>query len=431
MEQQRFAVESVWQKREWVYLRLSATPPIKQEMVAILTGVHSDLNGCRVVLKGNDSDVKVTTSSRLFPGSRSRLSYATVEFVGSVEKQRALYEIQELTERGTEGLVVEPCRLDWSEGEDSDETKADVSYAPSYASLGPDFQKDTVLMRSCRSTASVASSQLPSIPTPPRGNLEAAEGSQRRGSIRQFVHRNTKTVSQKKQSLGSEDPENKKMYPLGLARDDRESFSRELVGRIVEHPAFEDCLRLLYSKCGKDAMSAAFTPPVSRPIHRGEASEWHWSPGEEDDRRSDILQIDGTIQPLSLRGYQTMAVERIMERGNFLLTAATGAGKTRIFIEVARRTLMLDPFARIVVVVHRRALTTQHKEAFEEHGFLKAGYKVGAFCGDSSTSVEQILKHSVIIITAEKLRNHLRERHIRFSMIQLMARYSCTASSSP
>ena len=430
MTEQHFTVESVWQKREWVYLRLSATPPTKQEMVATLSGVHSDLDGCRVILKSNDTDVRIMASSRLFPSSKSRLSNATVEIEGSVEKRHVLYEIQQL-EEGEAKKLVEPCRMEWSDEEDSNETKGVLSYTPSYDSSLSDRQKNSALTKSSGSNVSSASSQLPRISTPSGVRREAAEGSQRWGSIRQFVHRNTKKSPPKKQPPGSETPEDNKAYLLEYARDDRQSFRQDVIGRIVEHPAFEDCLRLLYSRCGKQAMNAAFISPISRPIHRGAASEWHWSPSLEEDRRRDVLLIDGSIPPLSLRSYQTTAVERIMMRGNCLLTAATGAGKTRIFIEVARRMLMLDPSARVVVVVPKRALTNQHKDAFEEHGFRAAGYKVGAFSGDSSASVETILKHSVIIITAEKLRNHLFERHIRFSMIQLMARHSCPTSSSP
>ena len=65
-----------------------------------------------------------------------------------------------------------------------------------------------------------------------------------------------------------------------------------------------------------------------------------------------------------LRDYQSNAVQRIYEqwrRGNHetLLVAATGAGKTQIYLTVVMDELDANPDARALVIAHRRELIDQ------------------------------------------------------------------------
>ena len=70
---------------------------------------------------------------------------------------------------------------------------------------------------------------------------------------------------------------------------------------------------------------------------------------------------------MSLRPYQQAAVEAVAnewQNGNreTLLVAATGAGKTQMFLHLVMSALDADPAARALVIAHRRELIEQPLE---------------------------------------------------------------------
>ena len=74
---------------------------------------------------------------------------------------------------------------------------------------------------------------------------------------------------------------------------------------------------------------------------------------------------------MNLRDYQTRAVEEVgacyRRVRSVCLVAPTGAGKTLLGLEVARRTLARDPTRRVLWLAHRQELVSQAIERAEVH----------------------------------------------------------------
>jgi DNA repair protein RadD len=75
-----------------------------------------------------------------------------------------------------------------------------------------------------------------------------------------------------------------------------------------------------------------------------------------------------TAPPISLRPYQSLAIDALLEswragEGNALVELATGAGKSVIIGEFARQLVESDPSIRILMLVHSRELVDQNAAA--------------------------------------------------------------------
>ena len=453
-----------------------------QRTVAYLAGVERQLEGCHLVRKTDKHGIiAINAHSTIFSPYKTRLAHAFVRFVGQLEMDRALYEIRHATEADWEQYMP-PSLRDWSDTDSPSKSSDDEAGQPptshrrgSQKMVAPAQQRHAVHVAppQHRQTGTqgsyshnpvaaaaipVTSSHVKQTPPPEPSRQMSDRGM---AVMRQSFDR---TASEEEcqsdasnpsmvPALQSEIPdydrtqeyhrlarENPRQYFLEYIRDDREMFKFVVCKRIMGHPNFAVLLKKLFERFGGEAVFRAFglDPGHRSALTRLERSDVVSSSAYGDvpvhknepavDERDLALIRQGIIPTIHLRGYQLQAVEMIMSAGNFLVQALTGSGKTRIFVEVARRTLMETPGAKAFVAVPRKALTDQHKAEFDAHHFARCGFPVGAFTSQSSADFRSILCHSVIVITADKLYDHLNRREINFSHINLLVQASHTIS---
>ncbi|GMH41525.1 hypothetical protein BSKO_09435 [Bryopsis sp. KO-2023] len=129
----------------------------------------------------------------------------------------------------------------------------------------------------------------------------------------------------------------------------------------------------------------------------------------------------GEIPAQELRGYQANAVELMMSSGeNCLVKAPTGSGKTRMFVEAARRLLMINRDARIIVAVPTVFLTEQQMAYFDKAGFSANGYHTKAVYGGQKLDRNQFLEKTVLVTTMQVLGNKLEDKTIMFGDFQML-----------
>eukprot|EP00210_Caulerpa_lentillifera_P004957 g4731.t1 len=129
------------------------------------------------------------------------------------------------------------------------------------------------------------------------------------------------------------------------------------------------------------------------------------------------VNVDGE----ELRMYQKEAVEIVVNPGNFLLCSATGTGKTRVFIEVAKRTLEMRPSLKVVVIVPKLALTSQHAKSFENNLPSWGNFTVDTFSNDNSGQWDARWKRcDVAVATADYFANRLEYAEATFDSISLL-----------
>jgi superfamily II DNA or RNA helicase len=102
---------------------------------------------------------------------------------------------------------------------------------------------------------------------------------------------------------------------------------------------------------------------------------------------------------LSIRPYQQTAINNILAdwRDGFrrlLLMAATGTGKTVMFLAVASEILHQDPKARILIIAHRRELIYQPLERAGEY-FPGLAFRMGVVMADRDDVASQVIVATV------------------------------------
>lgn len=81
--------------------------------------------------------------------------------------------------------------------------------------------------------------------------------------------------------------------------------------------------------------------------------------------RSEIVGIDGKVQPFKLRYYQVQAIFHLMSMKRMVLGDATGTGKTLCVIASLCYTWQKEPLNKVVVVAPKSALTQWEEEIYK------------------------------------------------------------------
>ncbi|XP_074079990.1 ATP-dependent RNA helicase DHX58 isoform X1 [Macrotis lagotis] len=133
---------------------------------------------------------------------------------------------------------------------------------------------------------------------------------------------------------------------------------------------------------------------------------------------------------MELRPYQWEVILPALEGKNIIMWLPTGTGKTRAAAYVAKRHLQMVEGAKVVVLVNKVFLVTQHKEEFSQ--MLGPKWKIVTVSGDSrSKDGFGYMTHNndLVICTAELLRLALiseeEEEHVELSAFSLLIVDEC------
>ncbi|KAJ3601621.1 hypothetical protein NHX12_032589 [Muraenolepis orangiensis] len=115
------------------------------------------------------------------------------------------------------------------------------------------------------------------------------------------------------------------------------------------------------------------------------------------------------MEEMKLRRYQEEVVERAVSGENVIIWLPTGGGKTRAAVYVAKKHLETTPRAKVVVLVNKVHLVTQHyTKEFDPH--LGRRYKlmqVSGDCDEKDFFADALKRSDLIICTAQILENAL------------------------
>ncbi|KAM9598062.1 ATP-dependent RNA helicase DHX58 isoform 1-T1 [Trichechus inunguis] len=133
---------------------------------------------------------------------------------------------------------------------------------------------------------------------------------------------------------------------------------------------------------------------------------------------------------MELRPYQWEVIMPALEGKNIIIWLPTGAGKTRAAAYVAKRHLETVDKAKVVVLVNRVHLVTQHREEFSR--MLDGRWAIATLSGDMGPRAgfgHQARSHDLLICTAELLQMALtspeEEEHVELSDFSLLVVDEC------
>ncbi|XP_077921865.1 ATP-dependent RNA helicase DHX58 isoform X1 [Halichoerus grypus] len=133
---------------------------------------------------------------------------------------------------------------------------------------------------------------------------------------------------------------------------------------------------------------------------------------------------------MELRPYQWEVIMPALEGKNIIIWLPTGAGKTRAAAYVAKRHLETVDRAKVVVLVNRVHLVSQHREEFSR--MLDKGWAIITLSGDMGPRAgfgHLARSHDLIICTAELLQMALtspeEEEHVELNAFSLLVVDEC------
>ncbi|XP_077020486.1 ATP-dependent RNA helicase DHX58 [Tamandua tetradactyla] len=133
---------------------------------------------------------------------------------------------------------------------------------------------------------------------------------------------------------------------------------------------------------------------------------------------------------MELRPYQWEVIMPALEGRNVIIWLPTGAGKTRAAAYVAKRHLETVGRAKVVVLVNRVHLVTQHSEEFRR--MLDGRWQMTTLSGDMGARADfghVARNHDLIICTAELLQTALtsseEEEHVELNAFSLLVVDEC------
>lgn len=133
---------------------------------------------------------------------------------------------------------------------------------------------------------------------------------------------------------------------------------------------------------------------------------------------------------MALRPYQWEVIMPALEGKNIIIWLPTGAGKTRAAAYVAKKHLETVDRAKVVVLVNRVHLVTQHSEEFRL--MLDGRWAITTLSGDMGARAgfhHVAQKHDVVICTAELLQAALssseEEEHVELTAFSLIVVDEC------
>uniref|UniRef100_A0A8D1GFG3 Helicase ATP-binding domain-containing protein n=1 Tax=Sus scrofa TaxID=9823 RepID=A0A8D1GFG3_PIG len=133
---------------------------------------------------------------------------------------------------------------------------------------------------------------------------------------------------------------------------------------------------------------------------------------------------------MELRPYQWEVIMPALEGRNIIIWLPTGAGKTRAAAYVAKRHLETVDGAKVVVLVNRVHLVTQHCEEFSR--MLDRRWAITTLSGDMGPRAgfgHLARSHDLLICTAELLQKALtseeEEEHVELNVFSLLVVDEC------
>eukprot|EP00210_Caulerpa_lentillifera_P009353 g8917.t1 len=361
-----FAISSYSQRNGVV--TLSTTEKIKEiEGVFQVQNLHTEFDGYHVGHISCTYDaITIVFKERIFPKENTLATCATIRFAGTVERSTGFYEVHHVSDKSAaESYQEDRNASDSSEDESWDHTE----------STNPAVPIQSTFQHPVESLAAQQDQQWSSIPSPDTPPIN------RKNSRSNPEFRNNS------QAIGN--------------KFDYNQAAQNIVCSLISNPGtFDQFIFILAKKFDPVKLAIAFTE-AEQEVHI------------KKERKNSGYQ--------ELRPYQEQAVEAVMRPGNFLLYAATGAGKTRIFIELARRILVSKQSGRVVVVVPKIALTSQHAKDFEQYLEAKDKHAVHTFCsGTLGNWMKKWQQCHVAIATADYISTRLYNNAISFKDIALL-----------
>ncbi|XP_057571269.1 ATP-dependent RNA helicase DHX58 [Hippopotamus amphibius kiboko] len=133
---------------------------------------------------------------------------------------------------------------------------------------------------------------------------------------------------------------------------------------------------------------------------------------------------------MELRPYQWEVIMPALEGKNIIIWLPTGSGKTRAAAYVAKRHLETVDRAKVVVLVNRVHLVTQHREEFSR--MLDRRWTITTLSGDMGPRAgfgHMARQHDLLICTAELLQKALtspeEEEHVELNAFSLLVVDEC------